>query len=151
MIAGPPDPYELFGVIQTVYCYHFSAHSDSWALATECHPFALKVPAMMEVLQPFAAATWASVPLALRFANEKRYTEDLRLTSAAPSARPPSPCGHWHAPLPNRHRQPRAALPLELHQPTDTPASGVACPLGGRALPPLSAWDADSAIFASPC
>ena len=63
---------------------YFNAHSDTWALATECYPFALKVPAMMEVLQPFAAATWASVPLALRFANEKGHTEDLRLRRRLP-------------------------------------------------------------------
>ena len=48
-----------------VCCYYFAAHSDTWSLATECYPFALRVPAMMEVLQPFAAVTWASVPLAL--------------------------------------------------------------------------------------
>ena len=40
VIAGPPDPYRLIGMIETVYCCYFSAHSDSWAPATECYPFA---------------------------------------------------------------------------------------------------------------
>ena len=53
-------------------------------------------------------------------------------------------------PLPKRHRQPRATLLLELYQPTHAPASGVACPIVCRALPPLPAWHASSAISPSP-
>ena len=49
----------------------------------------------MEVLQPLAAATWASVPLAIRFATEDGNTEDLRLpVAAAPPARASGP--HCH-------------------------------------------------------
>ena len=66
VIAGPPDPYGLIGMIQTVYCCYFTAHSDTWPLATERYPF--------------AAVTWASVPLALRFVTENGHTKDLRLT-----------------------------------------------------------------------
>ena len=43
VLAGP-DPYGLIGMIQTVYCYYFTA-------------LACTVPAMLEVLQPFAPVT----------------------------------------------------------------------------------------------
>ena len=106
MLAGPSDPYELIGTIQIICCYYFTAHSASWSLATECYPFVCSVPAILEVLQLFAAATWASIPLAIRSATE----DDLRLTLGR------SHC-HWHANLSGGYGQPKATLPLELHRP----------------------------------
>ena len=96
MLAGPSDPYELIGTIQIICCYHFTAHSASWSLATECYPFVCSVPAILEVLQLFAAATWASIPLAIRSATE----DDLRLTLRR------SHC-HWHANLSGGYGQPK--------------------------------------------
>ena len=51
VLAGP---YRLVGMIQTIHCYYFTAHSDTWALSTE--PFACSVPVMLEIMQ----LTWTS-------------------------------------------------------------------------------------------
>ena len=29
VVAGPPHPYGLIGMVQTVYCYYFTAHSTT--------------------------------------------------------------------------------------------------------------------------
>ena len=59
---------------------------------------------MMEALQSFAAVTWASVPLVLRFATANGHTEDLRLTVV----RQRLPHGPWSA-------RPLAPSRQELH------------------------------------
>ena len=62
MIAGPPDLYGLIGMIRLSIA----------AVHSECYPFALKTKgASHDGSAQFAAATWVSVPLALRFANEE--------------------------------------------------------------------------------
>ena len=133
------DPYGLIGMVQTVYCYYCTAHS-AWTHRV--------LPLCSQGTSHDGGA--AALSLALRFATENGRAEDLRLCrAAAPPARASSPHGHWHAPLSNRCRQPRASLLLELHQSTHAPASGVACPIAHRVLPQLPAWRADSAISPS--
>ena len=58
VLAGPPDPYGLIGMVQTVYCYYFTAHSDTWALATECYrPWPSASPLRMAT-QKISALSW---------------------------------------------------------------------------------------------
>ena len=39
VLAGPPDPYGVIGMVQTIYCYYFTAHSTTWTLDPEVYPF----------------------------------------------------------------------------------------------------------------
>ena len=64
-MAGAPDPCSLIGMVQTVYCYNFTAHSASWTLDPEAYPFNDRPQRILDTIQPLAPVTWALVPLAL--------------------------------------------------------------------------------------
>ena len=66
VVAGPPDPYGLIGMVQTIYCYYFTAHSTAWEPDTVVYPFEDRPQHIMDTIRPLEPVTWSSVPLALR-------------------------------------------------------------------------------------
>ena len=78
-MAGPPDPYGLIGMVQTVCCYYFTAHSTTWTLDLEVYPFEDRPQHILDTIRPLDPTTWASVPLALRITFPDASTHALRL------------------------------------------------------------------------
>ena len=74
-LGWPPDPYGLIGMVQTVYCYYFTAHSTTWTLDPEAYPFEDRPHHILDTM-----CTWASAPLALRITFPDTSTHALRLT-----------------------------------------------------------------------
>ena len=66
-------------MVQTVYCYYFTAHSTAWAL-TEVYPFEEKPQHIMDTIRPLEPVSWSSVPLALRITFPDASSHALRLT-----------------------------------------------------------------------
>ena len=58
-------------MVQTVYCYYFTAHSTTWTLDPEVYPFEDKPQHIMDTIRPLEPVTWASAPLALRITFPK--------------------------------------------------------------------------------
>ena len=67
-------------MVQTVYCYYFTAHSATCALDTEVYPFEDKPQHIMDTIRPLEPVSWSSVPLALRITFPDASSHALRLT-----------------------------------------------------------------------
>ena len=65
ILLGPPDPYGLVGLVQTVYVYYFAVHTSDWQLPEVPLPLTLGLQDLSAVLRPLEATSWADVPLAL--------------------------------------------------------------------------------------
>ena len=52
LVAGPPDPYGLIGMVQTIYCYYFTAHSTAWEPDTVVYPFEDRPQHIMDTIRP---------------------------------------------------------------------------------------------------
>ena len=78
-MAGPPDPYGLIGMVQTIYCYYFTAHSTTWEPDTVVYPFEDRPQHIMDI-RPLEPVSWSSVPLALRITFPDATSHALRLT-----------------------------------------------------------------------
>ena len=51
-------------MVQTVYCYYFTAHSTTWTLDPEVYPFEDRPQHIMDTIRPLEPVS-GSVPLAL--------------------------------------------------------------------------------------
>ena len=71
-------------MVQTVYCYYYTAHSTTWTLDPDAYPFDDRPQRILDTIQPLAPTTWASVPLALRITFPDASTHALRLTLRLP-------------------------------------------------------------------
>ena len=80
ILLGPPDPYGLVGLVQTVYAYYFAVHTSHWQLPEAPLPLTLGPQDLSAVLRPLEATSWADVPLALQIQNPEGRTVLLRLT-----------------------------------------------------------------------
>ena len=72
IIAGPPDPYGLVGLVQTFY---FVVHSADWLLPEAPLPLCQAPQDIATVVRPLDATSWTEVPLAVQV----RTHEVLRL------------------------------------------------------------------------
>ena len=51
--CGPPNPYGLIGMVQTVHCYNFTAHSTTtWTLDPEVYPFEDRPQHILDTTRP---------------------------------------------------------------------------------------------------
>ena len=86
VVAGPPDPYGLIGMVQTIYCCYYTAHSTTWEPDAEVYPFDNRPPG-----HPGHFACWrpAKTGLCLRFRRNTQCVLWLRLpsTGTAPLSR----------------------------------------------------------------
>ena len=80
VVAGPPDPYGLIGMVQTVYCYYYTAHSTTWEPGTEVYPFDDRPQDLLATIRLFEPVSWGPVPLALRITFPDATCHALRLT-----------------------------------------------------------------------
>ena len=64
IILGPPDPYGLVDLVQTVYACYFTVHTSDWLLPEAPLPLTLGPQDLSAVLRPLEATSWADVPLA---------------------------------------------------------------------------------------
>ena len=61
VVAGPPDPYGLIGMIQTIYCYYYTAHSATWEPDTEIYRCGVKSEAVSRSpTEGTSAAAWST-------------------------------------------------------------------------------------------
>ena len=67
-------------MVQTVYCYYFTAHSTTWTLDPEGYPFEDRPQHIMDTIRPLEPVTWVSMPLALRITFPDASIHALRLT-----------------------------------------------------------------------
>ena len=65
IILGPPDPYGLAGLVQTIYAYYFTVRTSDWQLPDAPLPLTLGPQDLFAALRPLEATSWAEVPLAL--------------------------------------------------------------------------------------
>ena len=80
IVAVPPDPYGLIGMIQTIYCYYYTAHSTTWELDAAVYPFDNRPQDILDTIRPLEPVSWGSVPLALRITFTDATCHALRLT-----------------------------------------------------------------------
>ena len=80
VVAGPPDPYGLIGMIQTIYSYYYTAHSTTWELDAAVYPFDDRPQDILDTIRPLEPVSWGSVPLALRITFPDATCHALRLT-----------------------------------------------------------------------
>ena len=66
-------------MVQTIYCYYFTAHSTTWEPDTVVYPFEDRPQHIMDI-RPLEPVSWSSVPLALRITFPDATSHALRLT-----------------------------------------------------------------------
>ena len=79
IIMGPPGPYGLIGLVQTVLAYYYVVHSANWLLPDAPLPLCLAPQDTAAVVRPLDATGWA-VPLAVQIENLRGAVVLLRLT-----------------------------------------------------------------------
>ena len=80
LIMGPPDPYGLIGLVQTVLAYHYVVYSADWLLPDALPPLSPAPQDITSVVRPFEPASWAEVPLAVQIKSPRGAVVLLRLT-----------------------------------------------------------------------
>ena len=80
VVAGPPDPYGLIGMIQTIYCYYYTAYSTTWEPDAALYPFEDRPQDILATIRLLEPVFWGPVPLALRITFPDATFHALRLT-----------------------------------------------------------------------
>ena len=79
LLMGPPDPYGLIGLVQTVLAYHYVVYSADWQLP-DALPLSAAPQDLAAAVRPFETATWAELPLAVQIESPRGAVVLLRLT-----------------------------------------------------------------------
>ena len=80
LLMGPPDPYRLIGLVQTVLAYHYVVYSADWLLPDALPPLSPAPQDLAAVVRPLEPASWAEVPLAVQIETSRGAVVLLRLT-----------------------------------------------------------------------
>ena len=80
LIMGPPVPYGLLGLVQTVLAYYCVVYSADWLLPDTLPPLRPLPQDIAAVVRPLDATSWAEVPLAVQIENPRGAVVLLRLT-----------------------------------------------------------------------
>ena len=78
VLAGPPDPYGLIGMVQTLYCYYFTCAAQLGNRTRLSVPY--RPQDIMATIRPLEPVSWGPVPLALRITFPDAACHALRLT-----------------------------------------------------------------------
>ena len=67
-------------MIQTIYCYYYTAHSATWEPDAAVYPFEDTPQDILATIRPLEPVSWGAVPLALRITFPDGTCHALRLT-----------------------------------------------------------------------
>ena len=80
LLMGPPDPYGLIGLVQTVLACHYVVYCADWHLPDALPPLSAAPQDLAAAVRPFETATWAELPLAVQIESPRGAVVLLKLT-----------------------------------------------------------------------